>query len=327
MDRSLDLTKLSDAELKNLSDRIVELLRDRQRAKIASELAKFGVGDRVSFDSSDGEHIEGEVVRVSRKTVTVCSGDRHHWRVSPSFLTKVSGPPAPWEPIHAAKKGREEEPEEPSQAQFDRTRKVVDGWWVKFEKSLLYKGLSEEHQRDGLHIVTAFSDFMYNYAGYTPTKWDPGAVHEICTEIMPRKIAADEGFFAAIAPVLTQFFGFLAQRGFQKNAVALVRSVHGLGEQILSAAQKPTNWGPGKILMNAAEQAGVDTSDPAALQTFIQAYNAGLLSDRLGSRLLPRQEPVRNDTKVGRNEQCPCGSGKKFKKCCAGKLSLVDTRR
>ncbi len=28
------------------------------------------------------------------------------------------------------------------------------------------------------------------------------------------------------------------------------------------------------------------------------------------------QEPVRNAPKVGRNEPCPCGSGKKHKKCC-----------
>jgi uncharacterized protein YecA (UPF0149 family) len=27
--------------------------------------------------------------------------------------------------------------------------------------------------------------------------------------------------------------------------------------------------------------------------------------------------PVRRDTpKVGRNDPCPCGSGKKYKKCC-----------
>ena len=25
---------------------------------------------------------------------------------------------------------------------------------------------------------------------------------------------------------------------------------------------------------------------------------------------------VRNTTKVGRNDLCPCGSGKKYKKCC-----------
>jgi len=28
------------------------------------------------------------------------------------------------------------------------------------------------------------------------------------------------------------------------------------------------------------------------------------------------QQPVRNEQKVGRNELCPCGSGKKYKKCC-----------
>lgn len=29
------------------------------------------------------------------------------------------------------------------------------------------------------------------------------------------------------------------------------------------------------------------------------------------------QEPVRKGPQVGRNDPCPCGSGKKFKKCCA----------
>jgi uncharacterized protein len=36
---------------------------------------------------------------------------------------------------------------------------------------------------------------------------------------------------------------------------------------------------------------------------------AGALPD------LVRREPVRNPNKVGRNEPCPCGSGKKFKQC------------
>lgn len=30
---------------------------------------------------------------------------------------------------------------------------------------------------------------------------------------------------------------------------------------------------------------------------------------------------VREEPKVGRNDPCPCGSGKKFKKCCAGKIA------
>jgi hypothetical protein len=39
---------------------------------------------------------------------------------------------------------------------------------------------------------------------------------------------------------------------------------------------------------------------------------------------LPVVEFIRNDTvrregKIGRNDPCPCGSGKKYKKCCGGK--------
>ncbi|MFC1523216.1 YchJ family protein [Thermodesulfobacteriota bacterium] len=33
-----------------------------------------------------------------------------------------------------------------------------------------------------------------------------------------------------------------------------------------------------------------------------------------------KPEPVRTE-KIGRNSPCPCGSGKKFKKCCLGKSS------
>jgi uncharacterized protein len=47
---------------------------------------------------------------------------------------------------------------------------------------------------------------------------------------------------------------------------------------------------------------------PAALQ-MIAAYW------RSSGGPLPRREPPRS-VKVGRNEPCPCGSGKKFKRCC-----------
>ncbi len=34
-----------------------------------------------------------------------------------------------------------------------------------------------------------------------------------------------------------------------------------------------------------------------------------------------RGEPVHVENKIGRNDPCVCGSGKKFKKCCDGKVS------
>ena len=39
--------------------------------------------------------------------------------------------------------------------------------------------------------------------------------------------------------------------------------------------------------------------------------------DPVESRLAPAQ-PYRAPPKIGRNDPCPCGSGKKFKKCCGG---------
>ena len=34
---------------------------------------------------------------------------------------------------------------------------------------------------------------------------------------------------------------------------------------------------------------------------------------------VPQEPVVRQSPKIGRNDPCPCGSGKKFKKCCMGK--------
>ena len=37
-----------------------------------------------------------------------------------------------------------------------------------------------------------------------------------------------------------------------------------------------------------------------------------------------RREPVRRGTQVGRNDPCPCGSGKKYKKCCGANNGAED---
>lgn len=34
------------------------------------------------------------------------------------------------------------------------------------------------------------------------------------------------------------------------------------------------------------------------------------------NRVEPKAEPVTKRNYIGRNAQCPCGSGKKYKKCC-----------
>ena len=55
-----------------------------------------------------------------------------------------------------------------------------------------------------------------------------------------------------------------------------------------------------------------------ACVTAIAAYWRGQGSKQISMPLMasPTPTPTRASTKVGRNEPCPCGSGKKFKKCC-----------
>ena len=50
----------------------------------------------------------------------------------------------------------------------------------------------------------------------------------------------------------------------------------------------------------------------------IAAYWRGQGPKQISMPLMPSPPPppTRASTKVGRNEPCPCGSGKKFKKCC-----------
>jgi hypothetical protein len=60
------------------------------------------------------------------------------------------------------------------------------------------------------------------------------------------------------------------------------------------------------------------TEDVAAVvaptvQIVIEAFDAALSGRRLG---LPRAPARPKGPKVGRNEPCPCGSGKKHKRCC-----------
>jgi methionyl aminopeptidase len=42
--------------------------------------------------------------------------------------------------------------------------------------------------------------------------------------------------------------------------------------------------------------------------------------------VIPVNQPIRS-TKIGRNDPCPCGSGKKFKKCCASQADHFSRRR
>ena len=83
-----------------------------------------------------------------------------------------------------------------------------------------------------------------------------------------------------------------------------------------------------KSFIAMGKAAGYDMTSQDGLNQFMVAYNSGLTvqDDEPGSRHLPAPARVeatptirRQTPRLGRNEPCHCGSGKKYKKCCLRK--------
>lgn len=86
---TIDIDRLTEAELIDLNRRIVERLRFLQQMRAHQAMLTFGIGDRVSFEPAGRPRVTGILTRYNRKTVTVISEDGQQWNVSPQLLRKV----------------------------------------------------------------------------------------------------------------------------------------------------------------------------------------------------------------------------------------------
>ena len=82
----IDIDRLTEAELIDLNNRMVERLRFLHQMKAHSQMLEFRIGDRVTFQPEGRPAVIGMLTRYNRKTVTVITDDGHHWNVAPMFL-------------------------------------------------------------------------------------------------------------------------------------------------------------------------------------------------------------------------------------------------
>lgn len=70
--------------------------------------------------------------------------------------------------------------------------------------------------------------------------------------------------------------------------------------------------------------------DGSIEREYFRGYRDRDMHDAMDKRLADQEREgaqlVRR-TKIGRNATCPCGSGRKFKKCCIDRAQLVGIRR
>ncbi len=77
-----------------------------------------------------------------------------------------------------------------------------------------------------------------------------------------------------------------------------------------------------KVLAAHMQKEGVDVKDMKSVQAWLEknkeAIEKGQFKE-LPSSGVKQETFVKTGPEIGRNDPCPCGSGKKYKKCCASK--------
>jgi hypothetical protein len=106
----------------------------------------------------------------------------------------------------------------------------------------------EEYLDDELEEI--LTQYMYSYHLMVPEEWDESGLEECCLDTLPRKITADESYYRSIAPVLSSFFKFSAEKGFLSNASNLARQVNKIDKQIVKNSSDSSRWGMAKNIIN-----------------------------------------------------------------------------
>jgi hypothetical protein len=83
------IKRLNEDDLLFLNRLIVERLNLISQARSTNLMIHFTRGDRVGFQAPDGRTLEGIVLRLNKKTVSVATDDGHQWNVAPGLLRLV----------------------------------------------------------------------------------------------------------------------------------------------------------------------------------------------------------------------------------------------
>jgi uncharacterized protein YecA (UPF0149 family) len=139
-------------------------------------------------------------------------------------------------------------------------------------------------KNDTEYILRSFLDYVFFHDHKEIREINEQHVQHFMIEFAPRKMDLAPEMIKDTPEILSQFFTFLHKQGHIKNGDRLVATVRKEAKDFIASFPKPKKTAPAKA----------KTSAPA--------------------KKTPKK--IKTDPKVGRNDPCPCGSGKKFKKCC-----------
>jgi hypothetical protein len=85
----IDIDRLTEAELIDLNNRVVERLRFLNQMRAHGQMLQFKIGDRVSFQPEGQPIVVGMLTRYNRRTVTVITDSGQRWNVVPKLLSRA----------------------------------------------------------------------------------------------------------------------------------------------------------------------------------------------------------------------------------------------
>ena len=163
-------------------------------------------------------------------------------------------------------------------------------------------------------------DFGVSYRGESVDQMTLGSIKEYILDYVPRKVSTDADSAAEIVFELQMFWEFLDRVYQLPEAKAIVEWLgeEGLVDHLKKELSDPSNFGMAKSFFMSGKDSGYDMTTEEGLNQFMTVYNQRLAAaqEPAPEPSMPLMQPIVSAGKVGRNDPCPCGSGKKYKKCC-----------
>jgi uncharacterized protein len=107
--------------------------------------------------------------------------------------------------------------------------------------------------------------------------------------------------------------GFDTALQLRPEAWAKVRGGDGDALSALAGLVALVQIGRGESTLPKEQIDEITAKAPDLIPHYIETLNAWRIGQQVGGQF---REEAPNFGKVGRNEPCPCGSGKKYKRCC-----------
>ena len=157
-----------------------------------------------------------------------------------------------------------------------------------FQDSKAIKSKTTAYKDNADYVVKSFLDYVFFHEHKEIRETTDDHVNHFMLEFAPRKLSFSTEDVKKVPEILSHFLVFLETEGHIHNGVQLGETTKANSRAFIKAMPKQKK-APVKKTTTPAKKAA------------------------------PKKKPKKKEVleaKVGRNDPCPCGSGKKYKKCC-----------